>query len=61
MDLEVSAKDEKSAIAQIEVVITSDGEETAKEILFKENSLEEREKYKERLLPYIVVAQENSS
>ena len=61
VDLEVSAKDEKSAIAQIEVVITSDGEETAKEILFKENSLEEREKYKERLLPYIVVAQENSS
>ena len=61
VDLEVFAKDEKSAIAQIEVVIASDGEETAKEILFKENSLDEREKYKELLLPYIVVAQENSN
>ena len=51
----------KAAIAQIEILVRGDGEELAREILFKESSLEEREKYKEILLPYTVVVKEDSS
>lgn len=61
VDLELSVQDEKSAIAQIEILIRGDGEELAREILFKESSLEEREKCKEILLLYTVAVKENSS
>ena len=61
VDLEFVVQDEKAAIAQIEILVRGDGEELAREILFKESSLEEREKYKEILLPYTVVVKEDSS
>ena len=61
VDLEFVVQDEKAAIAQIEILIKGDGEELVRETLFQESSLEEREKYKEILLPYTVVVKENSS
>ncbi|MDO4469494.1 MAG: hypothetical protein Q4C84_06580 [Bacillota bacterium] len=61
VDLELFVKDAKSAIAQIEVLVKGNGEELVREILFQESSLEEREKYKELILPYMVVARENNS
>lgn len=61
VDLEFVVQDEKAAIAQIEILIRGDGEELVRETLFQESSLEEREKYKEILLPYTVVVKEDSS
>ena len=60
VDLEFVVQDEKAAIAQIEILIKGDGEELVRETLFQESSLEEREKYKEILLPYTVVVKKTA-
>lgn len=61
VDLELFVKDRKSAVMQIEVLVSSGEEETARKILFKESSLEDREECKEKILPYMVAVGENNN
>lgn len=53
--LEFFAKDEKSAIAKMEVLVTCGGKEIKKDVLIERATLQEI------LLPYTIVAQENYS
>lgn len=61
VELEFHVKDEKSAIAKIEVLVICGGKEITREVLLERKFIEERENYKDILLPYVVAAQENNS
>ncbi len=61
IELNISVQDRQSAVAKVEVCVTSEGEETGKETLFRQWSLEEREESEKIILSYKINAQKNNS